>query len=762
MITKMLYWLYQKKVRFLRMTYTTEQALDLLADATDMVLSPEQTAILTDKGSHPVLINASAGSGKTTTLIMSMLMKYLTGQVDAVSDILGVTFSKKAQLNMTERFIEMAFKVVNAGVAKGDYSERLFNLLVQRPELKTFHSLFNALVKTMPAHRGSSVLASYYELADMLYPEMTHFDDHDAVSRSDYLANIFEKRQFVLNRAISGDGLLTTQQVADLGFTVEFGEDYNAVLTKYAQLKKRLKYIDFDDMKTILVNAIGTKTFAQFIKPELKHISFAFVDEFQDIDTMQALLISKILPKRAFDQLLAVGDDDQSIYSFRGSNPEIILNFKQSFPNARVYPLATNYRTGGNILPLADKLIRHNVRRLTKTLQSGRLGLGTTMITDDWQEFVQDLIAPKQGTTAVLTRRNIEGQIIADNLALQDNLSVLVDSEFRRMDDTPIYKAYRDLYFAFWDDNLDLFLNSAKIIGFSSYAEHVNSIALGDDNITSVTSYVAHASDHYHEFTPGFHLHNNKNADTSVANTMTAITQLKNRVKTGAIDSPAKQVVTLLLSLTERYSKFMISRGLWQSGTFTSTITHLTTRVSDLADFDAYQQQAEHIASRLTHANPSGDVVTIMTLHKSKGLEFDNVYLLGLDQHSVSDDNYDWHARFGTIASKREFISWATAHQQQASAFLLSVAVQSTSKDMNLSVDPIVLEYEIDNWLSGDATTLSPSLKALLNRAYHLIITNNQYVEEERRLFYVGMTRARSKLVMFKSDEPSALFQDLE
>lgn len=744
------------------MAYTTEQALDLLSDATSMVLSPEQIAILTDKGSHPVLINASAGSGKTTTLIMSMLMKYLTGQVNNVNEILGITFSKKAQLNMDERFIDMAFAVVNAGVTKGDTSERLFNLLVQRPELKTFHSLFNRLVKTMPAYRGSTVLASYYELADMLYPEMTHYDDRGAVSRSDYLANIFEKRQFVLNRAISKTGLLDAQQLTDLGYSTEFGEDYNAVMTKYAQLKKRLKYIDFDDMKTILVNAIGTKTFAQFVKPELKHITFAFVDEFQDIDTMQALLISKILPDKAFRQMLAVGDDDQSIYSFRGSNPEIILNFKRSFPNALVYPLATNYRTGGNILPLADKLIRHNVRRLTKTLQSGRLGIGSTVITDNWTGFLQDLSSQKTGSTAVLTRRNIEGQIIADNLALSDNIAIAVDTDFKRMDDTPIYKAYRDLYFAFWDDNLDLFAQSAKIIGFSSYAEHVNSIQLGDDRIETLTDYVTYAHEHYNEFATGFRLHNNKGFDTAVAKTLTAVTQLKNRVRTGALTNPATQVMTLLLSLTERYSKFMVSRGLWQSGAFTLTIAHLKSRLATITDYDAYQDQAHTIASRLSANAGSGMPVTIMTLHKSKGLEFDNVYLLGLDQHSVSDEAYDLHAGLGSINTKREFTTWLTSHPNVASEFLMSLAVMNTEIDTKLTVDPMILQYEIDDWLKDPATSLSPSAKQLFGHAYNLIVKNNQYVEEERRLFYVGMTRARERLVMFKSDEPSALFKDLE
>lgn len=744
------------------MSYTTEQALALLSDATNMVLSPEQTAILTDKGSHPVLINASAGSGKTTTLIMSMLMKYLTGQVDNVNEILGITFSKKAQLNMDERFIDMAFAVVNAGVANGDTSERLFNLLVQRPELKTFHSLFNRLVKAMPAYRGSTVLASYYELADMLYPEMTHYDDRGAVSRSDYLADIFEKRQFVLNRAISNTGLLDAQQITDLGYSTEFGEDYNAVMTKYAQLKKRLKYIDFDDMKTILVNAIGTKTFTRFVKPELKHVTFAFVDEFQDIDTMQALLISKILPARAFNQLLAVGDDDQSIYSFRGSNPEIILNFKRSFPNALVYPLATNYRTGGNILPLADKLIRHNVRRLTKTLQSGRQGIGSTVITDNWSAFIQDLTSPKTGTTAVLTRRNIEGQIIADNLALANNIAITVDDGFRRMDDTPIYKAYRDLYFAFWDNNLDLFAQSAKIIGFSSYAEHVNSIQLGDDRINTLADYVTYAHEHYNEFTTGFRLHNNKGFDTAVANTLTAVTQLQNRVRAGAVADPATQVITLLLSLTERYSKFMVSRGLWQSGTFTLTIEHLKSRLVNVTDYDAYQHQANTIASRLSTNTTTGMPVTIMTLHKSKGLEFDNVYLLGLDQHSVSDDAYDLHAGFGAINTKREFITWLTSRPTVASEFLMSLAVMNTEMTAKLTVDPMILQYELDNWLQDTTTPLSPSAKLLLNHVFNLINKNNQYVEEERRLFYVGMTRARERLVLFKSDEPSALFQDLE
>jgi Superfamily I DNA and RNA helicases len=751
------------------MIYSKDQAFELIERSLNMPLSAEQRAILADEGGHPVLVNASAGSGKTTTLMLAIIYKYLTGQINDVREILGVTFSKNAQLNMEERFDTYAFAIVNEGVLAGDYSERLYKLLISKPDFRTFHGLFYALLRAIPKYKSYKVLANHYELADLMYPAMRNFNQDGDVSRSDYLNGIFDQRNFITNQNLSLSGLLTPELVDKL--TQKFGfarpepwiEDYNDVIRKYNELKIRLKAIDFDDMKVLLIKETNTDKFRNFVRPELSHITYAFIDEFQDIDTAQAGLLAHILPSKAFKQLVAIGDDDQSIYRFRGSNPNIILNFSKTFPNAITYTLATNYRTGGNILPLAKSLISHNVRRLDKELKTGRSNIGEYVITDDWTTVRDDILKHSGENVAVLTRRNIEGQLMADDLALRAGFKVEQQAGVPKMDDTPIYMNYRDLFFAFWENDVNLFKKASKIIGFSSYAIHVDAVMVVDDDITDLRSYIKQAPTHYRDFTQGFKLHRNKEFDARVGETFEHIQLLKRQYELKDEPFKAEQLVKAIYDLTDKYRKFMLKRGLWQNSTLTNSINHLKARLEINHTYDAYTQDVETITHNLTDVNPD---VVIMTLHKSKGLEFDHVYILGEDANVYDETLNETYKLFEGVYDKRSLVdrlkhAYKTGSHTKYIDVTLGFQESNTASTFAMPVDKIMIEYEIDDWLAGERHTLSAPVADLLNQMLSLSLIVTNHVEEERRLFYVGITRARERLTIYKAPEPSYFFNEL-
>ncbi len=287
----------------------------------------------------PVLILAGAGVGKTRVLTTRIAHIVSTGRARA-HEILAVTFTNKAAREMRQR------------VAVFSGSEQAM------PWLGTFHSV------------GAKILRMHAELVG-LRPNFTILDSDDQLRLLKQLLqaeNLDDKRWPARALANLIDGWKnrgidpkSTPVSEAAGFA---GGKSAALYESYQARLKALNAVDFGDLlleplRLLRENADVLNTFR-------RRFRYILVDEYQDTNVVQYLLLRVIA--QANGNLCCVGDDDQSIYAWRGADVENILRFEKDFPGAKVIRLERNYRSTGHILAVAAGLIAHNRGRLGKTL----------------------------------------------------------------------------------------------------------------------------------------------------------------------------------------------------------------------------------------------------------------------------------------------------------------------------------------------------------------------------------------------------------
>lgn len=305
-------------------------------------LNPEQReAVETVEG--PLLVLAGAGTGKTRVLTTRFAHILLTGCASP-SQVLAVTFTNKAAREMRER----------VGAILGRPIEGLW--------LGTFHALCARMLRRHAEYVGLS----------------NSFTILDADDQLRLLKQLMEAARVDARRWPPPAVMAVIQRWKDRGLTPErvtAAEDSDAadgqmrtLYKAYQQRLAALNAVDFGDLMLHMVEILRTRpdVLAQY------HRSFRYilVDEYQDTNLVQYLWL-RLLAQRHHN-ICCVGDDDQSIYSWRGAEVENILRFEKDFPAARIVRLEANYRSTAPILAAASALIAHNEGRLGKTLRPGR------------------------------------------------------------------------------------------------------------------------------------------------------------------------------------------------------------------------------------------------------------------------------------------------------------------------------------------------------------------------------------------------------
>ncbi|MEM9015481.1 MAG: UvrD-helicase domain-containing protein [Verrucomicrobiota bacterium] len=295
---------------------------------------PQRAAAETIYG--PVLILAGAGTGKTrvvTTRIAGMLYN----QIPA-SQILAVTFTNKAANEMRERV---------GGMVEDGMAEEV--------TICTFHSLCVRILRTCIERLGYKSNFTIYTQSDQL-----------GLLRRIIVRKIGKDESLepkLANMLIS--------QAKNMGRMPAEQEDalINEVYRTYQRELKQLNAVDFDDLLILAVK--GLEENPDICKNWQRKFRFIMVDEFQDTNHLQMELL-RLLVGETEQNICVVGDDDQSIYGWRGAEISNILDFERFFQNPKVIKLEENYRSTNRILRLANSLIRHNVDRREKTLWSSR------------------------------------------------------------------------------------------------------------------------------------------------------------------------------------------------------------------------------------------------------------------------------------------------------------------------------------------------------------------------------------------------------
>ncbi|MBO8463727.1 MAG: ATP-dependent helicase [Firmicutes bacterium] len=285
----------------------------------------------------PMLVLAGPGSGKT--MVLTHRVQHLIEQHGIhPAKILVITFTKAAALEMKERFYKLAGE--NLPVVFG-----------------TFHSIFFTILKQAYGYTSANVVSEEEKrqyLREIVARQKLEMEDE-----AEFLSNLIGEISLVKGEMLSLEHYYSATCSDDVFRTIY--ESYEEYLRLYHK-------IDFDDMMVF--------TYELFLQREdileqwQKRFPYILIDEFQDINKLQYNIV-KMLAKPNHN-LFIVGDDDQSIYRFRGANPEIMLGFEKDYPNCKKTLLSVNYRCSEDIVNGAKRVIKNNTKRFPKDIQSSR------------------------------------------------------------------------------------------------------------------------------------------------------------------------------------------------------------------------------------------------------------------------------------------------------------------------------------------------------------------------------------------------------
>lgn len=299
----------------------------------DKTLNPSQERAIAHL-SGPMQVLAGPGSGKTT-VIVNRIQHLITVHQILPSSILVVTFSRAAAREMKERFL-----------IKGDSYAR-------QVTFGTFHSIFFGILKHAYGLRAEQILREdqqkefLRQLIGKYAPDLS--DDRE------FLEDILREISLV-----KGNGILP-ENYHSAGCP---DQTFQKIFHGYIERCRQERVLDFDDMLVYCYDLLRQRE--DIRKGWQQRFPYILVDEFQDINTIQYQTV-RLLAGYA-DNLFIVGDDDQSIYHFRGARPELMLNFTKDYPQAKQVLLDVNYRCSGQILEASQKMIQHNQHRFSKKI----------------------------------------------------------------------------------------------------------------------------------------------------------------------------------------------------------------------------------------------------------------------------------------------------------------------------------------------------------------------------------------------------------
>ncbi len=286
--------------------------------------------------SGPMMVLAGPGSGKTSVIVERTAHMISEGKIPA-SSILVVTFSRAAAVEMKERFLKFVGK---------DRSEVTFG---------TFHGIFYGILKAA-YHLSTANILSEEEKYSILR-EMTERYGQEMAQEGDFIEELAKEISVVKGNCISADHYYASCCSDEI---------FRDIFRGYRQALKAKRKLDFDDMILCCYELFTQRQ--DILDAWRKKFAYILVDEFQDINHLQYKIL-RMLAAPA-NNLFIVGDDDQSIYHFRGARPEIMLNFTKDYPKSETVLLNVNYRCSKNILHTAMRVIECNARRFKKQLDT--------------------------------------------------------------------------------------------------------------------------------------------------------------------------------------------------------------------------------------------------------------------------------------------------------------------------------------------------------------------------------------------------------
>jgi DNA helicase-2/ATP-dependent DNA helicase PcrA len=565
-------------------------------------LNAEQQQVVAPR-TGVLMVTAGAGSGKTRVITARMAYLMVHHQVPA-SQIIALTFTNKAAKEMKERIA------------------RFLGHEGSLPYVGTFHSYCLRMLKS-----NSHLLP---------FKNFSLMDDADQekIAR-DLITEKGLSKKLRPTQLVAYVSKLKNEATNDKEREELWGDDrlYRDLYYLYEERKKAAHCLDFDDL---LLHALDLfKSHELFKKIFQEHVKHILVDEYQDTNKVQHALLKEMTKDEgtfALDSLCVVGDEDQSIYSWRGATVSNIINFSKDFPSATSITIERNYRSVQPILHIANEVIQHNTFRNPKKLYSGRDASDAVRILtcqSGHQEsealalFLKEL-RPHAGinSAAILYRshfqsRSLEESLIRhsipykiiggiqfyDRLEIKDMLAylrVLVNPYDRLAFARAINKPSRGL----GDKFEELFYNTWDMMPFESYEQVAQSLLTH----SSLAASKAHALQDFLRVFEGLTLTTN----------------------------PSKVLITLI----ERTGYYAYLESAFEKDEALAKKDNLKELINGVLFFEerhggtleTFLQEVSLLQEHMDAPEENSDYVKLMTFHAAKGLEFDTVILSGIEE----------------------------------------------------------------------------------------------------------------------------------
>ena len=559
--------------------------------------APQQQAVLTTEG--PVLMLAGAGTGKTAALT-ARLAHLVAMRLAWPSEILCVTFTNKAAREMRHR----------VGQHIGDAVEGM-------PWLGTFHSI---CAKMLRRHAELVGLESNYTIIDTddqlrLLKQLIQQNDLDEKRwPARQLAGLIDGWK---NRGLNPADLTAADSET---YANGRGQQFYAL---YQDRLKALNACDFGDLLLHMLNIFRQDR--EILEQYQRRFKYILVDEYQDTNAVQYLWLRLLAQDRK--NICVVGDDDQSIYSWRGAEVANILRFEKDFPGATVVKLEQNYRSTPHILGAASGLIRENTTRHDKTLWTEADGGEKVKIIGVWD-------APEEARRVGEAIERLEGQGADLN-----QIAILVRAQYQTRE--------------FEDRFIQIGINYRIVGGFRFYERaeirdalaYLRVIAQPQDDLAFERIYNqpkrglgAKTLEKMHQHArrvglplaaASLQLADSDELPARAANTIGALMGdfLRWREMAEAV-TPA-ELLRAVLEETGYNAMLEAEKTAEAKG----RMENLSELARAMEEYDTLGDFLEHVALVMDNdASPDDEKVTIMTMHAAKGLEFDNVFLPGWEE----------------------------------------------------------------------------------------------------------------------------------
>ena len=586
-----------------------------MSDYLNELNDDQKKAVLHKNG--PLIVIAGAGSGKTRVLTYRIV--HLINEGVDPFNILALTFTNKAAKEMKKRI-----------------SQSLGDSIAKNIWMGTFHSVFARILRSEASFIGYPTSFTIYDTQDS-ERLVSNIIKELKLNKDNYKAKQIRNRISSLkNNFISPEKYYSVPDLVEQD-KISKREEFVTIYKRYNDRCFKASAMDFDDL-LLKTNELLNK-FPEILSKYQDKFRYIMVDEYQDTNYSQYLIIKSLSDR--YENLCVVGDDSQSIYSFRGANIDNILNFKKHYPNCSTYKLEQNYRSSNNIVQCANSLIKKNQFKLDKTIWTSnedgdKILVNKSQTDSDEGRFIASSIFQEKNNEyldnssfAVLYRTNAQSRSIEDALRkinieyqvfgglsfyqrkeIKDVLAYLRltqnqndEESFRRIINFPprgIGQTTIDkLTLISEKENLSLFDSISKI---KNYDIKINSSTI--DKLENFQNLILSLK---------VFSNNNNALDTAthILNKSFIINHYKNE---GSLESFNR--IENIEELINGINDFMQGQNeLYESDKSLSKY---------LEDVALYSETDKNIES---------NKVSLMTIHMAKGLEFPIVYVVGLEEN---------------------------------------------------------------------------------------------------------------------------------